>query len=285
MVKLGRESLGRVTRVKQSLRPCSRLVSDVVHQVAQPLTVMQGLLEDALPPGRTTAQYKSLLETLRREVDRLSYTVRRISEMAEIESAFEQEMAVPLLHFVKRTIEQMAPGVEPKELKIHIHAPREVRVRAGPRRLEWGLQKLISGALGRSPKCGKLLISISSTSVAAILRISDQGPDVFSRRLNSRPDALPRCFASAYNSEGDSLDWALAEWMFKSSGANLVVRNRAKHGCVATVTLPLARNSDESGLNQKQRRVTREQWRSRTRPETVTSVRWRPGTSRRGCAW
>jgi signal transduction histidine kinase len=241
MVRRGREASERARLVEESLRPCARLVPDLVHQATQPLTVMQGLLEGAegaLLPGRTTAEYRSLLQALRREVDRLSYMVSRIREMAEIESAVEQELAVPLVQSAKRAVQQMTPAAEPKKVQIQIHAPREVLVRGDPRRLEWGLQKLISGALRRSPKCGKVLVSVSSSGVAAIVRVSDQGRDVLG--LNSWPDRLPRCFAAPRKSDGDGLEWALAQWMLEFSGADLVVRNRAKHGYVVTVTLPLA---------------------------------------------
>src|SRR5208337_2178902 len=118
----------------------------------------------------------------------------------------------------KRIVEQMASGAEPQELKVQVDAPQEILVWSSPRRLEWCLQKLISGALRRSPKCGKVRISISSSSLAAILRVSDQGPHIFSRSLNSLPDPLPRCFATPHKSEGDGLEWALAQWMFESSG-------------------------------------------------------------------
>jgi signal transduction histidine kinase len=240
MVKLDRECSEGGRRAEESLWPRSRLVSDLVHQVTQPLTVMQGLLEGALLPGRPATQYKVVLETLRREVDRLSHMVRRIREMAEIESAVEQDLVVPLVQSVRRIVEQMAPGAEPQELKVQVDAPGEVLVWASPRRLEWGLHKLISGALRRSLKCGKVRISISSSSVAAILRVSNQGPHFFSRSLNSLPHPLPRCFATPRKSEADGLEWAQAQWIFESSGASFTVRKRAKHGCVVTVKLPLA---------------------------------------------
>jgi K+-sensing histidine kinase KdpD len=237
MVRVGRESSEPAGRADESLRLFSRLVSDLVHQVTQPLTVMQGLLEGAMLPGHTATQDTVLLESLGREVDRLSHMVRRIREMAEIESAVEQFLAVPLVQSVKRIVEQLASGVEPQELKVQVDAPQEILVWSSPRRLEWCLRKLISGALRRSPKCGKVRISILSSRLAGILRVSDQGPHIFGRSLNSLPDPLPRCFATSLKSEGDGLEWALAQWMFESSGASLVVRNRAKQGCVVTVTL------------------------------------------------
>jgi K+-sensing histidine kinase KdpD len=237
MVRVGRESSEPAGRADESLRLFSRLVSDLVHQFTQPLTVMQGLLEGAMLPGRTATQDTVLLESLGREVDRLSHMVRRIREMAEIESAVEQDLAVPLVQSVKRIVEQMASGAEPQELKVQVNASQEILVWSSPQRLEWCLQKLIGGALQRSPKCGKVRISISSSSVAAILKVSDQGPHIFGRSLNRLADPLPRCFATSLKSERDGLEWALAQWMFESSGASLVVRNRAKQGCVVTVTL------------------------------------------------
>jgi signal transduction histidine kinase len=241
-VKLERELAARVARAQESRRRRSLLVSSLVHQITQPLTVMEGLLECAPLLDCSTAQYRSLLKTLRREVDRLSHMVRRIREMAEIESALEDVLAVPLVQSVKRTVEQMAPSAGPKKLKIQIDAPKEILVWAGPQRLEWGVQKLVSGAVRRSPKCGKVRISISSSSVAAILTVSDQGPNVVSRDLDGLPGPpvrLRRSFTTPRKSAGDGLEWALAQWMFESSGAILAVRNRTKQGCVVTVTLPL----------------------------------------------
>jgi K+-sensing histidine kinase KdpD len=240
MAKLGRDLSEPVWRSDESRWLCSHLVSDLVHQVTQPLTVMQGLLEGAMLPGRTATQYTVLLGSLRLEVDRLSHMVRRIREMAEIESAVEQDLAVPLVQLVKRIVGQLASGAEPQELKVQVDAPQEILVWSSPRRLEWCLQKLISGALQRSPKCGKVRISILSSRVAGILRVSDQGPHIFGRSLNSLVDPLPLCFATPRKSVGDGLEWAVAQWMFESSGASLMVRNRAKHGCVVTVSLPLA---------------------------------------------
>src|SRR5215831_13884378 len=103
MVKPGGGLLGGVARAEPSQRRCLRLVSDLVHQVAQPLTIMQGLLESALVPSSTSAQYTSLLETLRREVDRLSRMVRQVRDVAEIASDVEEELALPLVPLVKRT--------------------------------------------------------------------------------------------------------------------------------------------------------------------------------------
>jgi K+-sensing histidine kinase KdpD len=140
---------------------------------------------------------------------------------------------------VKRIVGQLASGSELQELKVQVDAPHEILVWSSPRRLEWCLQKLIRGSLRRSPKCGKIRISISSSRVAGILRVSDQGPHIFGRSLNSLPHPLP-CFATPRKSEADGLEWVLAQWMFESWGASLMVKNRAKHGCVVTVSLPLA---------------------------------------------
>ena len=237
MAKLGRELSEPLWRSGESLWLCSRVVSDLVHQVTQPLTVMQGLLEGAMLPGRTATQNTVLLESLRLEVDRLSCMVRRIREMAEVESAVEQDLAVPLVQSVKRIIEQLASGKEPQELKVQVDAPHEILVRSNPRRLEWCLHKLISGALRRSPKCGNVRISISSSRVAGILRVSDQGPNVCTNTPDRVLDSWSESLPTACDSEGDSVEWALVQWIFESCGASVVVKARAKHGCAVTVTL------------------------------------------------
>ena len=237
MVELNRESSGPVPRADESLEPCSRLVSDLVHQIAQPLTVMQGLLEGPLAPARTIAQYRSLLEILRREVDRLSQMVRRVRHMAEIGPADREELAVPLVQSVNRIVKQLGATAEPKDLKIQIDGPREILVWASPRRLRWGLKKLIREALRRSPKGGKVRISISSSGVAALLRVSDQGPNVCTNTPDRVLDSWSESLPTACDSEGDSVEWALVQWIFESCGASVVVKARAKHGCAVTVTL------------------------------------------------
>jgi K+-sensing histidine kinase KdpD len=245
VVRTGRGLSGRVGRAEESPQRCNRWVSELVHQVTQPLTVMQGLLEGAPLPGHATAPYGFLLEALRRDVDQLSRMVGQIREMAEIESALEEKVAVPLVQSVWGIIEPTAPWAEPHELKIQIDAPREILVWVSRRRLEWALQKLINGALRRSPKYSKVRISVSCSRGAAILRVSDEGPDAFTRGLRNWPDRLAHCLATPRKIEGDSLEWALAQWMFQSLGANLAVRNRAKQGCVVTVVLPLHFTKDK----------------------------------------
>jgi K+-sensing histidine kinase KdpD len=239
VVRSGRWLSGHVGEAEESPQRCNRWVSELVHQVTQPLTVMQGLLEDARVPRNAAAPYMFLLEALRRDVDQLSRMVGQIREMAEIECALDEKVAVPLVQSVRGIIEPIAPSAEPHKLKIQIDAPREILVWVSRRRLEWGIQKLISGALRRSPKYGKVRISVSCSRAAAILRVSDQGPDAFTRGLNNWPDRLAHCLATPRKIEGDGLEWALAQWMFQSLGANVAVRNRAKHGCVVTVALPL----------------------------------------------
>jgi len=63
---------------------CSRLMSDLIHQLSQPLTLIGGLLESAMPSCHDHTPYRSLLERLLRDVDRISRQVHRIREMTEI---------------------------------------------------------------------------------------------------------------------------------------------------------------------------------------------------------
>lgn len=223
------------TRSQRTRPRSSDLAATLVHQLSQPLTVLQGEMELVLQSEHTAAEYRALLEASLIELDRLSRVVHSFREMEEMRRPASGSHDVPLVEVVSRAAEVLTPIADRLGVGIQIRAERECYVKTSWSRFEKAITKTLDRALARSPRRSDIEIAVSTNKHAAIVAISDQGPcstedldwSVVAPGLDSGPEKAS--------------NWVVARRMIESLDGTFEVRPRFGEGCMVRMTLPLSR--------------------------------------------
>ena len=231
---------GKIERAERSRRWCLTLVSAVVHQSSQRLTVLQGMAGLALKAQMQEVNHRAAFQTIADELERLSKSLGSLREMVEIEKFSESLETVPLVALTKKAVELVSPLGQSMGLKVQLDAERDVHVCAHSFLLERAIHRLILRAIQRSSAGDVVGIEISSSRGSGLLTLRDRGRLVPQRQLVALLDADCPTRVALSDSDGYGLDWALARRTVESSGGRLDLQNQPNRGCTITLTLPLS---------------------------------------------
>ena len=230
-------------RYQEQLR--RELVANVSHELATPLTAIEGfteaLLDDVVhdPAGR-----EETVRTIAREAARLHRLVDQLRQVALYEAgavALERE-PLALAALVAQTVDVLAPELEQKQIEVESHvAPDLPPVFADGDRVTEILLNLLDNALYHTPAGGTIEVSAEHVGEFARVSIADTGPGI-------APDQRERIFERFYRADssrskttgGSGLGLAIARALVEAHGGEIDAGERAGGGARFSFTLPIA---------------------------------------------
>ena len=234
--------LGEIRRQEQLRR---ELVANVSHELATPLTMIQGYTE-ALNDG-VVHDAHGRAETTRliaREAARLRRLVDQLREVARYEAGTQslERTLVALAPLVDETLSVLSPAAERKEIAVRADLPASLPpVYADADRLVEVLLNLIENALRHSPTGGTVEISAEIEDSFVRLSVADSGPGVV-------PEERERIFERFYRLDsarssaagGTGLGLAIVKALVEAHGGTIRVEGGPAGGAVFSFTLPIA---------------------------------------------
>jgi signal transduction histidine kinase len=212
------------------------LVAGVAHEVRNPLFNISSTLdafETRLPPGDESAR---TLETLRRELNRLSALMKDLLDYGRPPALRLQPASVAeALRDAAAFNESLAAQAR---VRVRVDTAEALEpVPMDRERLVQAFQNLIQNAVQHSPAEGEVLVRAEASGdgrrfVACTFR--DHGPGF-------RPEDVPRVFEPFFTRRrgGTGLGLALVQRIVDQHGGQVVVENHADGGAQITVTLPV----------------------------------------------
>jgi signal transduction histidine kinase len=232
------ESLSRSEQARHNL------VSDVAHELRNPLMNMRGYLEllteGVLEPTPQT------LASLYEETSLLSRLIADLQELSLAEAG-QLPLArrpIELVEVVSQTVQIVQPQLEHKHLTLHVSIPPDLPlICADSERVAQILRNLLRNAITHTSGPGEISITASRSQAWVHISVQDTGTGI-------APEHLPYLFERFYRTDpsrsratgGTGLGLAIVKQMVQAHGGQITVASQKGKGTCFTFTLPAVSN-------------------------------------------
>jgi signal transduction histidine kinase len=226
-----------LSRSEQARR---NLVSDVAHELRNPLMNIRGYLE--LLQDQVLEPTPETLASLYEETSLLSRLVADLQDLslAEAGQLLLSRQPVSLEEVTHQAAQIVQPRLAQKHLALHVHIPPGLPlVEADQERIAQILRNLLSNAIMHTPDGGEITITASESSSLVKISVQDTGGGI-------APEHLPYLFERFYRADssrtratgGTGLGLAIVKQMVQAHGGQIVVESQLGKGTCFTFTLP-----------------------------------------------
>ncbi|MBL8793528.1 MAG: hypothetical protein JNM56_06470 [Planctomycetia bacterium] len=216
----------------QQLTAVGQLATSVAHEVRNPLTAIQMLVESALRSQNRKPLNLDDLRVIHREVERLEQTVQHFLDFARLPTP--QRSPCDLRDAVGRAVELIQPRARQQHVEIVQELPAEPCIADVDRnQLHTVLVNLCINALDAMPRGGRLEVRLQTSAHRFRLTVADTGTGI--------PDAmLEQLFTPFASSKptGTGLGLCMSQRIVEEHGGSISAGNRAGGGACLTITLP-----------------------------------------------
>ena len=230
-----------LARLEESFTRLSQFSADLAHELRTPISNIRGEAEVALTRPRTSEEYRSVIESITGECERLSGIVENLLFLARAEAADRQieKDTFPARSAIEKIASYYRTVAEERGITISNEGDGEFY--ADPLLFDRALSNLLDNALRFTPDGGKIAIRSQSTNGRTKLVVEDNGCGIAPQHLSRVFDRFYRVDSSR-SSKGIGLGLALVKSISDLHGGSAAVTSEVNRGTVVTVTFP-AKNS------------------------------------------
>jgi signal transduction histidine kinase len=236
---------GRLERADQERR---RLLADISHELATPLTSIRGFAETLLNPDVSVndAERADYLKRMLAESEKLDLLIRDLLDLARMEggSAPLERTRLDWASLCRNTVDRFDPRFRAEGLTLRWTGPlEEAPVLGDGRRLEQLLDNLLENARRYVPRGGTVEVSLDRADAGVPdrfrLTVRDDGPGF-------APSDLPHVFErfrrgqASRDLPGSGLGLAIVAEIAQLHGGEVRAAHREPHGAILTVEIPAA---------------------------------------------
>ena len=231
-------------RRQEALR--RELVANVSHDLATPLTAIQGFSE-ALTDGviQDEQQREETLRVIAKEVFRLRRLVDSLNHLTRVESPNRHLALAPLQlrALVDETLTVLQPEFEEKGIQAHNHLSQKTPlVQADSDKITQVFLNLLDNALRYTPKGGTITISARPEGGFLHVTVRDTGAGIAAEEVQRIFDRFYRADASRNTATGNSgLGLSIVKAIVEAHSGAVGVESALGQGTAIWFTLALAR--------------------------------------------
>lgn len=229
------------TRERAAREDRDRLIATITHDLATPLSVLNGTVQFARRRGMLSeADMSRLLVRLETASARATSLVKTLSDAQALESeGFGLTLATHDLRALVVPIVEMMDRLSDRHPVVMAIPDSAVMVRADADRLQRVLENLVNNAIKYSPQGGAVEVSVAVDAGDATFSVRDHG-------IGISPSALPLIFDRAYRAPeaaaqapGLGLGLSIAAQVVQRHGGSIAAAAAEAVGTIVTVRLPL----------------------------------------------
>ena len=213
-----------------------RLLADITHELATPLTSIRGFAETLLDPDIAIAEAdrRRYLEEVLRAAQRMDLLVGDLLDLARLEAGGSPLRFEPLdaVELVRHRTEAYRPRFEEAGLSLELEEDlggASGQIEADGLRIEQVIDNLLENELRHVPAGGRIRVQVEDAGDALRLRVLDDGPGF-------DPKDLPHVFERFYRADrsrsepGSGLGLAIVREIVRRHGGWVEARNRPSTG-------------------------------------------------------
>jgi len=218
------------------------LVSDIAHELRNPLSNIRGYLE-ALQ-DQVIEPDPEVIASLHEETMLLSRLVTDLQDLTLAEAGQLRLQCVPIAleDTISNTVNSLLLQARDKNLSLCVNVPPDLPlVEADPQRVGQILRNLLSNAIRHTPVQGEVCVSVRTVQQEVEVRVQDTGEGIAAEHLPSLFKRFYRADLSRTRATGGSgLGLAIVEQLVHAHGGHLRVESQVGQGTCFTFTLPVA---------------------------------------------
>ena len=247
------ETLGRLDSSFTQMR---RFTANVSHELRTPLTAIRSVGEVALREPGDAAPYRTVIESMLEEADRLSGLVDRLLTVSRADSGDPARTrdAIDLAELADNVAAHLGVLAEEKEQVLVVVRDASPTCRGDRIVLRQALINLVDNAIKHTPAGGEIRVRVTASNGSAVLEVTDTGPGVPEQHAPYLFDRLYRVAGSEVagtderlnGGDGAGLGLAIARWAVEANRGRLSYQREPACGSTFRITLPGGRH-DRAG--------------------------------------
>ena len=225
-------------RIETGVSEQRRLVADTSHELRTPLATMRAELDVSLRHDDLQPAARTVLESTREEVDRISATVDDLLVLARADEVGLAAVHEPVdLHeLAEAATEQFATLAHARGVDLRVEGSAAPAI-GDPQSLRHALRNLVDNAVKFTPGGGAVVVRSERHNGIAQVRVIDEGPGIPADLQDRVFDRFYRV-DEARSGSGSGLGLAIVDEVARAHGGNVSVRQHLPCGSVFTFRVP-----------------------------------------------
>jgi len=231
-----------VTYFKELNEIKDSFISDVSHDLRSPLSSIALASHLLKLAGETNEQQEELLETINKNIARMTSLIEDLLDAGKIEADIGMEMEThPVNPLIFEVAAQLAAQAEQKSLDYHLDLSDQLcQVNCNPGRLQQVMTNLISNAIKYTPEKGKVTIRLFPQNNNLLFQVIDTGYGIPQNDQLHIFDKFYRVKGEyMIGKEGSGLGLAIARSIVEKHSGKIWVESTPGKGSTFTFMLPL----------------------------------------------
>ena len=217
-----------------------RFTADASHELRAPLAVIRAEADLALQKPREGEAYRTALQAIVTEADRIEALISELLSAARAESGHLRREAVDVAAMVRDACRRLAPVANSKNVTITTQADGEALVSADRTALEGAILAIAHNAVMHASNPGTVSVAAGRSGGIVEIAIQDDGGGFSDEALAHGTERFWRD-ESARTQGGSGLGLAIAKSVVDSFHGSLVLANEGK-GALVKMRFPTLRN-------------------------------------------
>ncbi len=229
-------------KLRESYQKIILFSANASHEIRLPITAIKGEAEVVLERGKDIEEYRSVMESIVLEMDRLTRTINRLLYLSRGDSGMDKLdiKKVELMELLSKMTEFYRVLAERKNIALEL-SPKEGNffVQADHSKLEELFSNIIENAIRYTPENGSITITIAKQKDKHVISISDTGigiPEEEQEKIFERFYRVDK--ARSRDDGGAGLGLSIAAMIVKMHKGEIKVKSQPNKGSVFTISLP-----------------------------------------------
>jgi len=229
------------------------VVATVSHELRSPLTYMKGYASLVRLVGELNEQQKAYVVKIESGIEDMTKLVNNLLDLGRIEAGIGQniERIYPNL-IIDKIISDLQPSTVQRNISIRVNnmCPEDLTVEADSSLLNQAIYNLVENAIKYTNMGGSIEIDLTSTSMALLIEVRDNG-------IGIAPIDLPHLFdkfyrsnrRESYKNRGTGLGLAIVKTIAESHYGKVWVESKLGRGSSFYLEIPIEHPKDRKDVS------------------------------------